>query len=51
MNDKWRKREMATGIVKSYNPAKGFGFIRPDSGELVDDHGLSTEPTRSFDLP
>lgn len=24
--------EMATGIVKWYNPAKGFGFISPDQG-------------------
>jgi CspA family cold shock protein len=23
---------MATGVVKWYNPAKGFGFIRPESG-------------------
>ena len=23
---------MATGIVKWFNPAKGFGFIQPDSG-------------------
>ena len=23
---------MPTGIVKSYNSDKGFGFIRPDSG-------------------
>ena len=23
---------MATGIVKWFNPAKGFGFIQPDAG-------------------
>lgn len=23
---------MATGTVKWFNPAKGFGFIQPDSG-------------------
>jgi CspA family cold shock protein len=23
---------MATGIVRSYNPAKGFGLITPDAG-------------------
>ena len=23
---------MTTGTVKSFNPAKGFGFIQPDAG-------------------
>ena len=25
--------EMANGVVKWFNPAKGFGFIQPDSGQ------------------
>ena len=24
---------MATGTVKSFNPAKGYGFIKTDTGE------------------
>lgn len=28
----FRRRNMATGTVKWFNPTKGFGFIQPDGG-------------------
>jgi CspA family cold shock protein len=44
------RAEVATGTVKWFNPAKGFGFIQPDSGgkdvfvhiSAVERAGLST---------
>src|ERR1700758_1213608 len=31
LGEHWR-RKMATGVVKSFNGQKGYGFIQPDSG-------------------
>jgi cold shock protein len=45
-----KERNVATGTVKWFNPAKGFGFIQPDNGgkdvfvhiSAVERAGLST---------
>jgi CspA family cold shock protein len=45
-----RRVDVATGTVKWFNPAKGFGFIQPDNGgkdvfvhiSAVERAGLST---------
>jgi cold shock protein len=45
-----RKNNMATGTVKWFNPAKGFGFIEPENGgndvfvhiSAVEQSGLTT---------
>jgi len=35
---------MATGTVKWFNHAKGFGFIRPENGEDLFVHVTSVDP-------
>jgi CspA family cold shock protein len=35
--------EVAMGIVKWFNPTKGYGFIQPDTGGMVSVHISAVE--------